>query len=407
MAEADGRDRGTLAQALLLDDPGFLREIVERTLQAILEEELTAHLGAGRHERGAGRTGDRNGARPRTPTTRVGALELRVPQDRDGAFSTERFARHQRSERALVTTPMEVSAQGVATRTAAAITEERCGTTVSKSQVSALVGRLDPGVAARRSRPLAGAAHPSLVVEARYEPARVDGRVVGLGVLVVAGVRGDGRREVLAVAAADTEREATDHGLLTRLTERGWRGVELVTGDDHRGLEAAIDRHVHGASWPRGRVHFGRDLRGVAGAKHRGRLGEDLRGVSGAGTAAPAAPPGRPAAPRWRPSSRRTWRTASRATPSRPRTGPASGPRLGGNGSPKNSNGGRGWCASFPTGRACSAWPRRWPWSSARSGSADAGIPAWTRSGRSIGDRSRRRRSPPRRTNGGLMLGGH
>src|SRR5215204_7487087 len=224
MAERNGSDRTGVAQALLLDDPGFLRGIVERALQAILEEEMTAHLGAGRYERGEGRTGYRNGSKPRTLTTRVGTLELRVPQDRDGTFSTELFARYQRSEQALVTTLMEMYVQGVSTRNVAAITEELCGTSVSKSQVSALVGRLDPDLAAWRTRPLTAAAYPYLVVDARYEHARVAGRVVGLGVLVVAGVRDDGRREILAVAEADTEREATYQALFQRLKERGLRG---------------------------------------------------------------------------------------------------------------------------------------------------------------------------------------
>src|SRR5215207_8088675 len=102
MAADNGSERAGLAQAILLDDPGFLRGIVERALQAILEEEMTAHLGAARYERGEGRTGHRNGYKPRTLTTRVGTLELRVPQDRDGTFSSELFARYQRSEQALV-----------------------------------------------------------------------------------------------------------------------------------------------------------------------------------------------------------------------------------------------------------------------------------------------------------------
>ncbi len=288
MAEANGRDRGTLAQALLLDDPGFLRGIVERAVQAILEEEMTAHLGAARYERAEGRTGYRNGSKPRTLATRVGTLELRVPQDRDGTFSTELFARYQRSEQALVTTLMEMYLQGISTRKVAVITEELCGTSVSKSQVSALVGRLDPELKAWRERPLAGAAYPYLAVDARYEHARVDGRVVTLGVLVVAGVRDDGRREILAVEEADTESEATYHELFTRLKDRGLHGVELVTSDDHRGLKAAIARHFQGASWQRCQVHFARNLRGMVGAKHRGRLGEELRGIFGAGTAAQA-----------------------------------------------------------------------------------------------------------------------
>lgn len=203
MAEMNSSALAGVAQAVLLDDPDFLRGIVERAVQAILEEQMTAHLGAARYERGEGRTGYRNGFKPRTLTTRVGTLDLRVPQDRDGTFSTEIFARYQRSEQALVTTLMEMYVQGVSTRKVTAITEALCGTSVSKSQVSALVGRLDPELKAWRARPLSAAAYPYLVVDARYEHARVDGRVVSLGVLVVAGVRDDGRREVLAVEEAD------------------------------------------------------------------------------------------------------------------------------------------------------------------------------------------------------------
>src|SRR5687768_3846383 len=144
MAERNGSERAGLVQAILLDDPDFLRGIVERALQAVLEEEMTAHLGAARYERGEGRTGYRNGHRPRAVTTRVGTLTLRVPQDREGTFSTELFARYQRSEQALVATLMEMYLQGVSTRNVAAITEELCGARFSKSHVSAVVGRLDP-----------------------------------------------------------------------------------------------------------------------------------------------------------------------------------------------------------------------------------------------------------------------
>jgi putative transposase len=302
MAAGNGSDLAGVAQAILLDDPGFLRGIVERTLQAILEEEMTAHLGAGRYERGEERRGYRNGHKPRTVTTRVGTLELRLPQDRDGTFSTELFARYQRSEQALVTTLMEMYVQGVSTRKVAAITEELCGTGFSKSQISALVGRLDPALAAWRERRLTAAAYPYLVVDARYEHARVDGRVASVGVLIVAGVREDGRREILAVEEADTESEATYHELFTRLKARGLRGVELVTSDDHQGLKAAIARHFQGASWQRCQVHFGRNVRGLVGAKHRGKLGEELRGIFAAASAAQARAAARACAASWKAS---------------------------------------------------------------------------------------------------------
>ena len=186
----DRTNRTDLAQAVLLDDPAFLREIVERTVQALLDEEMTAHLGAERYERTGERRGYRNGTRPRTLTTRVGTLELLVPQDRDGTFSTELFSRYQRSEQALVTCLLEMYVHGVSTRKVAAITEALCGTRVSKSQVSALTSRLDSELAAWRERLLTAPSYPYVWVDARYEHVRVDGRVISQGVLLVSGLRG-------------------------------------------------------------------------------------------------------------------------------------------------------------------------------------------------------------------------
>ena len=81
-----------LSKAALLADPDFLREIVRATLQEMLEAEMTDALGAAKGERSEARRGYRSGSYPRTLVTRVGKLELRVPQDRDGRFSTELFA---------------------------------------------------------------------------------------------------------------------------------------------------------------------------------------------------------------------------------------------------------------------------------------------------------------------------
>src|SRR5918912_2940834 len=102
MAEDHRRLAEGVAQAILLDDPTFLKEIVERVLQELLEAEMTEHIGAAPYERSENRKGHRNGYKPRTLKTRVGTLQLLVPQDREGTFSTELFARYQRNEKALV-----------------------------------------------------------------------------------------------------------------------------------------------------------------------------------------------------------------------------------------------------------------------------------------------------------------
>ena len=307
MAKDHRRVEAELAQGVLqgclLDEPGFLREIVERVMQELLEAEMTEHVGAAPYERSAARSGQRNGHKPRTLRTRVGTLNLAVPQDREGTFSTRLFARYQRNEKALVLALMEMYVEGVSTRKVKDITEALCGTSFSKSLVSSLAGRLDAELEAWRNRRLEAAAYPYLFVDARYEKARVDGRVVSQGVLVASAVRElDGLREILAVEVADTESEATYQQLFRALKARGLKGVELVVSDDHEGLKAAVARHFQGASWQRCQVHYARNLLGMVGAARRKELAEGLRGVFAAASRESALLFAEELADRWRPS---------------------------------------------------------------------------------------------------------
>ena len=105
----------------------FLRPLVQKIVQEVLESEMEDLLQASKHERSAGRTGYRSGYYPRGLVTRVGKIELQVPQDRQGRFSTQVFERYQRSEKAFVTALSEMYIQGVSTRKVTKITEELCG----------------------------------------------------------------------------------------------------------------------------------------------------------------------------------------------------------------------------------------------------------------------------------------
>src|SRR3954464_8721129 len=103
---------------------------------------MTEALGAEKSERALGRQGYRSGYYGRTLITRVGKLELRVPQDRDGRFSTELFERYRRSEQALVASLAETYVQGVSTRKVKAVTEELCGGAFSAPTISSINKRL-------------------------------------------------------------------------------------------------------------------------------------------------------------------------------------------------------------------------------------------------------------------------
>src|SRR5512143_3459975 len=138
MTERKSRPGAIDVKAVLAGDDVFIRTVVRAALQEVLEAEMTEAVGASKSERASGRVGYRSGYYGRTLITRVGKLELRVPQDRDGRFSTELFERYQRSEKALVAALAEMYVQGMSTRKVKAITEELCGHAFSASSISAI-----------------------------------------------------------------------------------------------------------------------------------------------------------------------------------------------------------------------------------------------------------------------------
>ncbi len=163
-------------KSLLLQEPDFLKELVSCAIQEILESEMNDTLQAARSGRTSERLGYRSGYYKRNLITRIGKLELRVPQDRDGKFSTSIFERYQRSEKALVTALAEMYVQGVSTRKVKAITEELCGHEFSASSISAIVKRLDEQPHEFAERHL-DEAFPYLVLDARYEKVREGGAI--------------------------------------------------------------------------------------------------------------------------------------------------------------------------------------------------------------------------------------
>ena len=243
MTKIEGKSASAAVKDILLSNPDGLHEVIRAVMQEVLEAEMDEALGASKGERTPERLGYRSGYYGRTLVTRVGKLELRVPQDRAGRFSTELFERYQRSERALVATLAEMYVQGVSTRKVKAITEELCGHAFSASSISAINKRLDESLKAFAERRLQEP-FAYLILDARYEKVREAGIVMSQAVLIAVGIDWDGRRQILAVEMANRESRSAWKDFLVSLKGRGLKGVELVVSDDHAGLVAAIGEVV-------------------------------------------------------------------------------------------------------------------------------------------------------------------
>lgn len=150
---------------------------------------------------------------------------------------------------------------------------------MSHETVSRYVHELDAELEPWRTRKLEGTELPYLMVDARYEKARVDGQVVDVAVLVAVGVDWDGYRQVLGVEVVYGETEQTWPKFLAGLREHGLSGVQLVVSDDHAGLGRAWREHFPALSWQRCQRHFLQNALERTPARLVEELHERLRAV--------------------------------------------------------------------------------------------------------------------------------
>ena len=265
--EHGGIDSFSQAMSVLMDNAMTL----ERT--QVLEAEP--------YERTETRRGYANGFKPKTLHTRLGEVPLRVPQVRgDVNFYPSALTKGPQTERALTLAVAEMYIQGVSTRKVKPILEQLVGHGISSSSVSKAAAELDDVLEAWRNRSLHAQPTPYLILDARYEKARIDGVVRDVAVLIAIGVQADGKRTVLGVSAALSEAEVHWREFLMALAERGVHGLEMITSDDHSGLEAARKAVFGSVPWQRCQFHLQQNAQAYVPKKSMAReVAEDLRDI--------------------------------------------------------------------------------------------------------------------------------
>lgn len=255
-----------------------LGEALRILLNAAMLFERERFLGAAPYERTPQRRDYANGFKPKRLRTRVGELDLRIPQVRSSDFYPHALERGTRSERAVKLSLAEMYVQGVSTRKVKVITEQLCGFEVTSSQVSRATAELDQHFLQWRERPLRPM--PYLQVDARYEKVREGGLVVDEAVLTAIGIDCEGRREVLSTSVSRSEAEVHWREFLQKLIERGLSGVRLITSDAHTGLEAARKAVFASVPWQRCQFHLQQNAgQYVVRVEQRKEVAADLRAV--------------------------------------------------------------------------------------------------------------------------------
>jgi putative transposase len=287
--EGDSQERGWQDVLTLLADQGF--EGFANAMQILLNEAMKLEregvLGAQRYQRTPTRRGYANGFKPKTVKTRLGALELAVPQTRGIEFYPSALERGTRSERALKLAIAEMYVQGVSSRKVTAVMQELCGLDVTSMDVSRAVGALDEEFQKWRERPLGEIVY--LLLDARYEKVRVAGTVVSCALLIATGITAAGQRTVLGVSVSLSEAEVHWREFLGSLQQRGMHGVQMIVSDDHEGLKAALRARFAGVPWQRCQFHLAQNMLAyVPPSLSQEEASRDLRAVFNAPSRAEA-----------------------------------------------------------------------------------------------------------------------
>jgi putative transposase len=264
----------------LLAEHGFdgMAQVMQELINECMLLERQAHLGVGPYQRGEARNGRANGFKPKRMKTRVGELELSIPQVRDSDFYPSALEKGNRTERALTNALAEMYVQGVSTRKVTKIVEELCGCEVSSSDVSRAAALLDEELEQWRNQPIGQMKY--LIVDARYEKIREGGCIVDCAVFVAIGVDPEGHRRVLGVSVSLSEAEAHWREFFKSLLERGLHGVELISSDAQAGMAEARKACFAGVPWQRCQFHLMKNaLSHIPKHVDSGEVMEDIKSV--------------------------------------------------------------------------------------------------------------------------------
>ena len=262
---------------LLSENSGeAFKNILQTSLNKILQVESAEQLGAAPYERTEERTDSRNGTRDRELNTRVGRITLHVPRHRNVPFKTLVFENYCRSEAALIASMAEMVVNGVSTRKVSRVMGTLCGTSFSKSAVSEVCKDLDKAVNEFRTRPLEEE-YPFVMVDATYFKVREDHRITSKAFMIAYGVNGHGHREILGFGVYANESGATWTDFLMHLKKRGLTGVLMITSDAHDGILSAIGKVFPTVPWQRCQFHFVRNILDKTPKKYQEGLRSELQ----------------------------------------------------------------------------------------------------------------------------------
>lgn len=237
----------------------LVRQSVEDTLNAMLDEEADQITRAHKYERTETRLDTRAGHYNRTLATKAGEVTLRVPKLRTLPFETAIIERYKRREESVEEALIEMYLAGVSVRRVEDISEALWGAKVSPGTISNLNHKAYAQIEEWRSRKLE-VEYPYIYLDGIYLKKNWGGSIENIAILVALGVNRAGNREIIGAAEGGKEDRESWMQFLRSLKTRGLCGVRLMVGDKCLGLVEAIQEVFPDTDYQRCIVHLMRNV---------------------------------------------------------------------------------------------------------------------------------------------------
>ena len=251
-------------------------------LSNLMEHELTDHIGREKYQRKQGATDYRNGNYCRTFCIKgIGEVEVRVPRDRDGDFTSQVLPRSQRYDERITEDLAAMYLTGISTRSLALLSKRLIGRALSHAEVSNATTDLKQAVETWRTRDLSKERIKYLFLDGVNFRMRIASAIRLTPVLVIIGVREDGSKLVLLLQAGDKESASAWREAFRDLKERGLDGstVKLGIMDGLSGLEKVFAEEFHQGKIQRCQVHVARNIIAKVPRSLKQSVADDLRSI--------------------------------------------------------------------------------------------------------------------------------
>ena len=261
-----------------LDDfNAFMRDVSKDVVEALLEEELTDHLGFEKHDHKA-KTIDnsRNGFTPKTVKSKYGEIGLDVPRDRKSEFEPQVVKKRKKDIAGLEEKIISMYAKGMTTRDIQAHIKDLYNYEISPDTVSSITDKVLERAREWQSRPLEPI-YAVIYMDAVFLKMRTEGHVRNVALYTIIGINLDGLKECLGLWICETESAKYWLSVLNELKNRGLEDVLIFSVDNLKGISEAIEAAYPQAEVQKCIVHQIRNSLGYVSWKERKAMAKDLK----------------------------------------------------------------------------------------------------------------------------------